>query len=97
MQQPHVVAHFLVPADQHAPKTVHPTLRAFHPPPPGFEPSLLLQRLGFLAPCPAMRRAAERVEPLPHLVIIIAFVHKTPSGRTLETSAHASGTGSRGD
>src|SRR5262245_12558480 len=78
MQKPQVVAHFLVPADQHAPKTVHPTMRTFHHPPPGFEPSLLLQRLGFLAPCPDMCREAELVEQLPYLVIIIAFVQTQP-------------------
>ena len=28
MQKPQIVAYFLVPADQHAPKTVHPTMRS---------------------------------------------------------------------
>jgi hypothetical protein len=28
MQKPQIVAHFLVPADQHAPEAIHPTMRA---------------------------------------------------------------------
>src|SRR5437870_6694593 len=80
MQKSHVVAHFLVPADEHAPKTVHPTMRALHDPPPGFETGLLLQCLGFLAPCPDMRREAELVQQRPYLVIIIAFVQTHPLG-----------------
>ena len=50
MQKPQVVAYFLVPADQHAPEAIHPTMRALHDPPPGFEPGFLLQRFGLFPP-----------------------------------------------
>ncbi len=80
MQKPQRVPHFFVPAHQHTPETIHPTMRAFDDPPPGFETGLLLQRVGFLAPCPDMGRAADLGEQLPHLVIILAFGQTPPLG-----------------
>jgi hypothetical protein len=82
MQKPQGVAHFLVPADPHAPRTVHPALRALHHPPSGLATGLLLQRLDFLAPGLAMCRATPCVEPLPHLGIIVSLCPDTsPGGR----------------
>ena len=52
MQKPQVVAYVLVPADQHAPEAMHPTMGAFHDPPPCLVPRFLLERLGLLAAGP---------------------------------------------
>jgi hypothetical protein len=41
MQERQIVTHFLVPADQHAAETVHPTMRALYYPSPRFVPCLL--------------------------------------------------------
>ena len=46
MQKPQIIAHFFIPADQHAPEAIHPTMRAFHHPSPCLETGFLLERLG---------------------------------------------------
>ena len=74
MQKAQIVAHFLVPADQYAPETIHPTLRAFHHPPPGFATGLLLECLGFFPARPDVRSEAKRVQELPDFVIVVAFI-----------------------
>jgi hypothetical protein len=81
MQKRQIVPHFLIPADQHAPKTVHPTMGALHHPPPGFDPGLLLQCLRLLATRPDRRGEAELVQHVPPLVIVIAFGQTQPRGR----------------
>ena len=78
MQKAQIVAHFLVPADQHAPKTVHPTMRALHHPSAGFN------QLPASAPWASSPRARiwavkpNSVQQVPHLVIVIAFVQTHP-------------------
>jgi hypothetical protein len=63
MQKLRGVTHFLVQAGPHAPKTVHPALRALHPPtaglcdrPPASAPGLPRPGSGYV-PCNPMRRA----------------------------------------
>ena len=72
MQKPQIVAYFLVPADQHAPKTVHPTMRALHHPPPRFATGFLLQCLGLFAPRMDVSREAKLCQKVPDLIIVIA-------------------------
>jgi hypothetical protein len=74
MQKPQVVAHFLVPANQHAPEAIHPTMRAFHDPPPGLETGFLLERRGLFPASADVGGEAKLGQQLPHLVIVIAFV-----------------------
>ena len=74
MQRPQVVAHFLIPPDEQTPEAIHPAMRAFDNPPPGFEAHLLLERLGFVPSRPDMRGQAKLWQPVSHLVIVIAFL-----------------------
>jgi hypothetical protein len=80
MQKPQIVAHFLVPADQHAPEAMHPTMGAFHDPPPCLETELLLERLGFLAPGPDVGGEPALGEQVADLVKAIAFIEAPPLG-----------------
>src|SRR5262250_2945887 len=81
MQKAQRVAHLLVPTDQHAPKTVHPTMRALHHPSAGFETRFFLQGLGFFPPGPHMRREAKLLQEVSHLVIVIALLQTQPLRR----------------
>src|SRR5215813_13777509 len=78
MQKPQIMAHFCVPADQHAPAAIHPTMRALPHPPPGFEANLVLQRVGLLAPCLDMSCEPKFVQQAPDLIVVIAFVQAHP-------------------
>jgi hypothetical protein len=78
MQQCQIVAHVLVPADQHATAMAHPTMRTLHHPPTGLVPCFTRDRLGFLASCPHMDGALKRGQQRPHLVIVIALVQAQP-------------------
>jgi hypothetical protein len=78
MQQCQIVAHVLVPADQHATATVHPTMRTFHHPPTGLVPCFTRARLGFLASGPHVDGALKRGQQRPHLVIVIALIQALP-------------------
>src|SRR5215831_5540587 len=78
MQKTQVIPHFLVPADQHAPEAVHPTMRAFDDPPAGFEPGLLLERLSLLPPRTDMGGEPKLGQQRPHLIIVIAFGQTHP-------------------
>src|SRR5262245_10137527 len=80
MQKTQVIAHFLIPPNQHAPKTVHPTIRALYAPPPSFEPRLLLQSLGLFTSRPDVGRKAKLDQEVPHLLIVVAFVQAHPLG-----------------
>src|SRR5262249_27257311 len=81
MQKAQIVAHLLVPTDQHAPKTIHPTIRALHHPSAGFETSFFLQCLGFFPTCSHMSRAAKLLQEVSHLVIVIALIQTQPLWR----------------
>ena len=81
MQKPYVVTGFLIPADQDTPEAVHPTLRPFYDPPPGFDTRLLLERLGFFAACTDMGGAADLLPEVPDLLIVIAFLQAQPLWR----------------
>src|SRR5262249_35070275 len=78
MQKPYVIAYLLVPADQHAPEAVHPTMGALDDPPPGFETDLVLECAGLLTPCLDMGCEPKLVEQGPYFIIIIAFVQTHP-------------------
>src|SRR5215510_807722 len=81
MQKAQIVAYLLVPTDQHAPKTVHPTMRALHHPSAGFETSFFLQCLGFFPPGPNMSRETKLLQEVSHLVIVIALIQTQPLRR----------------
>ena len=78
MQKPQVVAHFLVPADQHAPEAIHPTMRPLHDPPSCLEAGLLFERLGLFPPRADVGGEAKFGQQIPHLIIVIAFVQTHP-------------------
>src|SRR5215210_4131662 len=78
MQKREIVAHFLVPADQHAPEAIHPTMRALHDPPAGLETSLLRERLGLFPPRPDVGREPKLNQQLTYLVVVIALVQAHP-------------------
>jgi hypothetical protein len=78
MQKCQIVAHVLVPPDQQSPETVHPTMCPFHHPPPCHVPCLMLDGLGFLAPCPDVGGEPKLGQQLPHLIIVLALVQTHP-------------------
>jgi hypothetical protein len=80
MQKTQVIAHFLVPPNQHAPEAIHPTMGAFYDPAPGFETRFVLEHFGFFAPRKDGGREAKLDEEVAHLVIVIAFVQTHPLG-----------------
>src|SRR5262245_55418817 len=81
MQKAQRVAHLLVPTDQHAPKTVHPTLRALPHPSAGFATRFFLPCLGFFPPGPHMSRAAKLLQEVSPLVIVITLLQTQPLRR----------------
>src|SRR5262245_7077255 len=78
MQKPQVVADFLVPTDEHTPEAIHPTMRAFDHPAPGFEPRLLLECLGFVPTSTDVCREAKLLQEVPHLVVVVALIQTQP-------------------
>jgi hypothetical protein len=80
MQNPQVVPHFFVPAEQHPPAPIPPAMRALHHPPSCFATGLVLPGLGLLPPPAARRRASARVQHGSPLVVVIAFVPTHPLG-----------------
>jgi hypothetical protein len=74
MQKREIVTRVLVPADQHAPEAIHPTMRALHDPPAGLEAGLLLERLSLFPPRPDVGREAKLSQQLTDLVVVIPFV-----------------------
>src|SRR5499427_10848997 len=81
MKTPQIVAPCLVPADQHAPEAIPPTLRPLHDPPPRPEPGVRLQRLGLFPPRSEVGGEPACGEPVADLVIVIALVPAHPLGR----------------
>ena len=80
MQKPQVVAHVLVPADQHAPEAIHPTMRPLHDPPSCLVAGLLLERLGLFPRRADVGREAKFGPQVPHLIVVIALVQTPPLG-----------------
>ena len=78
MQKPSVVTGFLIPADQDTPEAVHPTMRPFHAPPPGFEARFLLERSGLFPPRTDVGSEAKLLQEGADLVIVIAFLQAQP-------------------
>src|ERR687895_772367 len=78
MQKPQIVACFLVPADQDASETIHPTLCALHHPPPGFDPGLLFEGLGLFPARPNVGGEAKLGQQIAHFVVVIALIQAHP-------------------
>jgi hypothetical protein len=74
---------FLVPANQHPAKTIHPTMRALHHPPPRPGARMAFERLGLFPPCPDMGSETKLSERVPDLGLIIPFVQTPPLGPLL--------------
>lgn len=81
MQKSQSVACFLVLADPYTPEAMHPTRGAPHAPPPGFATRLLLEHLGFFPACMDMDGEAKRLQEVPDLGIVIAFIQAQPLRR----------------
>src|SRR5215813_10746685 len=77
MQKREIVAHVLVPADQHVPEAIHPINRALHDPPACLQTGFLLARHDLFPPRPDVGREPELGQQLAHLVVI-AFVQAYP-------------------
>src|ERR1700722_13238733 len=78
MQHGDVVLYFLVPTDQNAAEAGHPTVGALHYPAPRLEPRHLLDLLGLLAARLDVRREAECLGQVAHLVVVITLVQAQP-------------------
>ena len=74
MEQAQIVLDLFVPADQHATKAVHPTVRPFHHPTPSFESDLPFERLCFLISGSNMQGIAKFLPQLPYFVIVVAII-----------------------
>ena len=74
MEKRDVVVWRLVPADQDAPETVEPTVRAFHHPAAGFEPGFPFDGLGLFAPATDMGGESEVVPGAAHLSEVVALI-----------------------
>src|SRR5262249_55560224 len=78
MEERDVVLGLLAPADEHAAVAVHPAVRPLHHPPPRLGPRPPLQLLRLLAPRPDVRREAELLGDVPHLVVVVALIQAQP-------------------
>jgi hypothetical protein len=78
MQKREIIAHFFVPADQHAPEAIHPAMRPLHAPPAGFESRLPFERLGLFPPRPDVGGEAKLGQQAAYLIIVIVFVQTHP-------------------
>ena len=74
MEHRQVGVHALGPADEDAPKAVHPTVGSFHDPTPSPEACFLLDGLGLFTPGPDVSGKAKGFDQRPDLVEIVAFV-----------------------
>ncbi len=74
MKKGNVVLWGLVPANQDAPETVEPTMRAFHHPAAGFEPGFPFDGLGLFAPATDMGGESEVVPGAAHLSEVVALI-----------------------
>ena len=74
MQETQGVPRFFIPAHPHASAAMHPIMRTFDDPAPGFAPGLLLERLGFCSPCADVGGAAKLGPAFPDRIIVIAFI-----------------------
>jgi hypothetical protein len=74
MQKGKIVVGRFVPPNQHAPKAIHPTMRALHYPASGFKADVPFDRLGFFATSPDVGREAKLPQRLAHFLIVVPFV-----------------------
>ena len=80
MEEGEIVVAFLVPTNQDPTKAVHPTMSAFHHPPPSSDTRLLFERVRFFAPRPQMRGEAKHCQRGPHLRIVVPFIQTQTLG-----------------
>src|SRR5262249_1169595 len=75
MKHGDVVLRFLTPADEDSAKPIHPTMRPLDHPTPCLEPGLPFNLLRLFAPRLDVRREAELLHDLTHLIIVVSFIH----------------------
>src|SRR5579862_2575869 len=75
MKHGDVVLSFLVPANENAAKSIHPTMRPFYYPPARFGASVAFKFLCFLAAATNVRRKPKLLGDFSDLIIVIAFIH----------------------
>jgi hypothetical protein len=73
MEEGEIGLPFLVPANQHPAKAIHPPLRALHHPPARSEPRIAFARL-FFPPRPDVGREAKLLKRVPHLRVVVPLV-----------------------
>ena len=74
VQEGNIGFRLLIPTDQNATKTVHPTMRSFHHPASSAFSSFFLDRFRFFTPTSDVRRKSKFFQNVSHFVIIVAFV-----------------------
>jgi len=73
-----IIVHLFVPANQDAPKAIHPTMRALYDPPSGFEARPAFEGLRFFPAGADVGRKAKLSQRVPHLRIVVALVQTHP-------------------
>src|SRR2546421_1465477 len=74
MEKGQIILRLFIPTHEQATKAVHPGVRSFHHPAPGFEPGFSLDGLGLFSSWANMGRKAECVQDVAHLLVVIALV-----------------------
>jgi hypothetical protein len=74
MQKREVIDRRFVPANQHAPKAIHPPMHPFHHPPPRFAACLAFEGLHLFAPAADISGKAKLAYGLPHVLVVIALI-----------------------
>ena len=80
MQKGDIVFGLLVPTNQNAAKTIHPTMRTFNDPTSRTLGRILFELLGFFTPRPNMSREAKFCQKVANFLKIISFIKTHPLG-----------------
>src|SRR5438128_6823461 len=75
MKHSDVVFDFLVPANENAPKPIHPTVRPFYHPAARFGAGISFEFLGFLAASANVSRETKLLNDFSNLIKVITFIH----------------------
>ena len=75
MQHCNVSICSFLPSYQYPPKSVHPTVGAFHHPSSRFKPSFFFDGLGFFAPGADVCCETKHPHQLPRFIVVVALVH----------------------
>lgn len=78
MQKTQIVTYLLVQADQEAPETIQPTVRALDHPPPRLETRLLFEGLGLFPSRPDVGGEATLGQQLAYFIVVVALVQAHP-------------------